>query len=80
MNLLCPRVKGYNWERCLEKGCKYRIPSAKYGNCELVAMENAPLTLREIAEIMGVSPERVRQIQESALRKFRDVLMVGWIP
>ena len=80
MNLLCPRVKGYNWERCLEKSCKHWIPLAKYGNCELVAMENAPLTLREIAEIMGVSPERVRQIQESALRKFRDVLMVGWIP
>ena len=80
MDFPCSKVKGYNWERCLEKGCKYWIPSAKYGNCELVAMENAPLTLREIAEILEVSPERVRQIEEGALRKLREALTVGWIP
>jgi DNA-directed RNA polymerase sigma subunit (sigma70/sigma32) len=30
---------------------------------------NRPYTLQEIAEIMGVSRERVRQIEEQALRK-----------
>jgi len=43
-------------------------------------MENTPLTLREIAEILEVSPERVRQIEEGALRKLREALTVGWIP
>ena len=43
--------------QCSRKDCQYWIPLVKYHNCELVAMGNAPLPLREIAEIMDVSPE-----------------------
>ena len=34
----------------------------------------APLTLQELAEELGVSAERVRQIEKKALAKMRDVL------
>jgi len=33
-------------------------------------MENAPLTPREIAQILEVSPERVRQVENALMRKF----------
>lgn len=36
---------------------------------------NEPMTLKEIAEIEGVSKQRVAEILESALRKMRKVLL-----
>lgn len=36
-----------------------------------------PLTLKEIGEQIGLTRERVRQIEHEALRKLRDAMMVG---
>jgi len=70
----CPKdrrmLEGLRWQR----NCEHWIPLAKYGHCELMAVEKAPLTLREIAKIMGISAERVRQIEKDALQKLRDAL------
>ena len=38
-------------------------------------MLNEPMTLQQIAEIEGVSKQRVAEILESALRKMRKVLL-----
>lgn len=38
-------------------------------------MQNEPMTLREIAEIEGVSHQAIAEILERALRKVRIVLM-----
>lgn len=35
---------------------------------------NEPMTLREIAEIEGISKQRVAEILESAIRKVRQAL------
>jgi len=45
----------------------------KYDRREPI-MFKAVMTLQEIADIMGMSRERVRQIEESALRNARKVL------
>jgi RNA polymerase primary sigma factor len=36
-----------------------------------------PMTLKEIGERIGLTRERVRQIEHEALRKLRDSMMVG---
>jgi RNA polymerase sigma-32 factor len=41
---------------------------------------DAPMTLQEIAEHFGISRERVRQIEENALRKIKKILMVKTDP
>ncbi len=45
------------------------ILHARYG------LDGPPQTLREIAEEMGVSPERVRQIEQQALSELRDAFI-----
>ncbi len=39
--------------------------------------EENPLTLEEVGQIIGVTKERVRQIQNKALAKIRDVMEDG---
>ena len=39
-------------------------------------MNNEPMTLREIAEIEGISKQRVAEILETAIRKVRKALLV----
>lgn len=36
---------------------------------------NEPMTLREIAEIEGISKQRVAEILESAIKKFRKACL-----
>jgi RNA polymerase primary sigma factor len=38
---------------------------------------NEPMTLKEIGQQIGLTRERVRQIEHEALRKLRDAMMVG---
>lgn len=38
-------------------------------------MSNEPMTLKEIAEIEGISKQRVSEILETALRKMRKALL-----
>jgi hypothetical protein len=52
-----------------EKECRYVIYSEKYLNCCLVAADNGPLTLEEIAEVEKQSLVRIHQRVNSALEK-----------
>ena len=55
--------------------CRYWISYEDEQNCSLISIyENGPMTLREIAERMGVSFARVKQIQDSALQSLRVIL------
>jgi DNA-directed RNA polymerase sigma subunit (sigma70/sigma32) len=42
-------------------------------------MSNEPMTLREIADIEGVSTQRIAEILENALRKVRKQFMLQGI-
>ncbi len=57
---------------CKEKECKHWLDYKKEYNCGLISIYiNGPMTLRQIAERMGISYARVKQIETSALKKIR---------
>ena len=64
MNVACPINE-----------CKYRIDYEEEHNCmfETVSV-NGPMTLREIADRLGISFVRVKQIQDKALKKIGHLL------
>ena len=67
------------WETCIfssvkcpEKECKHWIDYDEDLNCTLIAIEkNGEMTLRQIADRMGISFVRVKQIQDKAIRKLQ---------
>jgi len=59
---------------CKDQSCRYwqKMPpefEARYGNCVLRVANEGPKTLEFIAQIFGITRERVRQIEATALRK-----------
>ena len=57
---------------CEEKECKHWIDYKKEQNCTLISIYiNGPMTLRQVAERMGISYARVKQIESSSLNKIR---------
>jgi len=53
-------------EACENSTCRYWISYEDEQNCSLISIyENGPMTLRDIAERMGVSFARVKQIQRN---------------
>ncbi len=64
MNVACPINE-----------CKYWIDYEEEHNCmfETVSV-NGPMTLREIADRLGISFVRVKQIQDKALKKIGHLL------
>ena len=58
---------------CAENSCKYWLDYPKELNCTFVTVEkNGTLTLREIAERMGISFVRVKQIEDRAIKRIKD--------
>lgn len=66
-------------EKCLEneiecpfKECKNWINFSEDQNCDLIAIKkNGPMTLRQIAERLGVSFVRIKQIEDNAILKIK---------
>ena len=61
-----------NNESCKEKECRLWIDYKEDLNCTMVAVNNHPdnyMTLREVADRLGVSFVRIKQIEEKALNK-----------
>ena len=57
---------------CMNLDCRQWIDYEKEHNCTLISVFiNGPMTLRQIAERMGISFARVKQIETSALKKLR---------
>ena len=55
---------------CAQCECRLWIDYEEDLNCTLIAVEkNGPMNLREVAERLGVSFVRIKQIQDSALCK-----------
>ena len=44
--------------------CEWRVKSETFLNCTWVACNYGPFTLEEVGEMMGVTRERIRQIEE----------------
>lgn len=73
MSFYCPKDKKVV-TLCKKKECSHWIALPKYSNCELVAAQHAPLTLRDIAQALGILVEGVRQVEMRILNKLRRVL------
>lgn len=55
---------------CTNTKCDYYLDYEKDLNCTFVCVKkNGSLTLREVAERLGVSYVRVKQIEERAMKK-----------
>lgn len=68
----CPR--GFTtWPEtgCTKNKCVWWINSSLYKNCSFLAAQIRDHTLSEIGDMMGISRERVRQIEGIAIRKLR---------
>lgn len=60
---------------CPIDDCRYWIDYESEYNCTLeTAYQNDSLTLREVAERLGISYVRVKQIQDKALKKIGHLL------
>ena len=57
---------------CDEVECRNWIDYETEQNCCLISTyENGPMTLREVADRLGISFARVKQIETQALKKLR---------
>jgi len=65
----CIREKGKN-SPCCENNCRHWINYNEDNNCCLISVDkHGRLTLREVAERLGVSYVRIKQIQDKAISK-----------
>jgi len=70
--LECSRFCLKNKECCEAQNCKYHIEYEREFNCSLISIyENGAMSLREVAERMGLSFARIKQIESKALLKIR---------
>ena len=58
-------------EACQDSTCEWLIKRGSFLNCTWVACNYGPFTLEEVGTMMGVTRERIRQIEAKALKKLR---------
>ena len=69
---------------CRQTQCCYHLEHRGYGehrlkptrDCALAVANEGEHTVEEVAAVLGVSRERVRQIEERALRKLRRIAVL----
>ena len=70
--LPCSRACIKNKQHCDIKECKYWINFKEDKNCCLISIfEHGSMTLREVADRLGISFARVNQIETAALQKIK---------
>jgi hypothetical protein len=70
--LECSRICHQHKVSCYDNDCKFWIDYKEEQNCTLISIyENGRMTLREVAERLGISFARVKQIETQAIEKIK---------
>lgn len=58
-------------EICVDRTCEWSLKQESFFNCTWVACNYGPFTLEEVGDMMGVTRERIRQIEAKAILKLQ---------
>jgi hypothetical protein len=67
----CKKRRHYISEICQDTICEWSLKNESFFNCTWVACNFGPFTLEEVGLMMGVTRERIRQIEAKALIKLQ---------